>query len=119
MRFFSPPPQPHPQSIREVTGYILIAINEFSRLPLDNLRVIRGTALYEDKFALAVMVNYQAEGPHGLQELGLTHLTGTNSGWVEGADKNPGSGCDTWLLRLLPLELPPAHAARGHAFRVT
>lgn len=67
----------HSQSIREVTGYVLIAVNEFSRLPLDNLRVIRGTTLYEDKYALAVMVNYQMDGLHGLQELGLTHLTGT------------------------------------------
>lgn len=65
------------QSIREVTGYILFAINEFSRLPLDHLRVIRGTTLYEDQYALAVMVNYQKDGQHGLQELGLTHLTGT------------------------------------------
>lgn len=65
------------QSIREVTGYILFAINEFSRLPLDHLRVIRGTTLYEGKYALAVMVNYQKDGQHGLQELGLTHLTGT------------------------------------------
>lgn len=64
------------QSIREVTGYILLAVNEFSRLPLDNLRVIRGTMLYENRYALAVMVNYQKDGQHGLQELGLTHLTG-------------------------------------------
>lgn len=68
----------HSQSIREVTGYILIAVNEFSRLPLDNLRVIRGTTLFEDKYALAVMVNYQKDGQYGLQELGLTHLTGTH-----------------------------------------
>lgn len=65
------------QSIREVTGYILFAVNEFSRLPLNHLRVIRGTTLYEDQYALAVMVNYQKDGQHGLQELGLTHLTGT------------------------------------------
>lgn len=65
------------QSIREVTGYILLGVNEFSRLPLDNLRVIRGTTLYEDKYALAVMINYQKEGLYGLRELGLTHLTGT------------------------------------------
>lgn len=65
------------QSIREVTGYILFAVNEFSCLPLDQLRVIRGTTLYENEYALAVMVNYQKEGQHGLQELGLTHLTGT------------------------------------------
>uniref|UniRef100_A0A8C5CQQ6 Receptor protein-tyrosine kinase n=1 Tax=Gadus morhua TaxID=8049 RepID=A0A8C5CQQ6_GADMO len=68
------------QSIREVTGYILIGLNQFSRLPLDNLRVIRGTTLYEGRFALAVLVNYQKDGQYGLQELGLTHLTGRTVG---------------------------------------
>uniref|UniRef100_A0A3Q2QFV4 receptor protein-tyrosine kinase n=1 Tax=Fundulus heteroclitus TaxID=8078 RepID=A0A3Q2QFV4_FUNHE len=63
------------QSIKEVTGYVLIAVNQFSRLPLDNLRLIRGTTLYEDRYALAVMLNYQKYGQHGLQELGLTTLT--------------------------------------------
>ncbi|XP_068598627.1 receptor tyrosine-protein kinase erbB-3-like [Brachionichthys hirsutus] len=71
------------QSIREVTGYILFAVNEFSRLPLDHLRVIRGTTLYEDQYALAVMVNYQKDGQHGLQELGLTHLTEILEGGVK------------------------------------
>uniref|UniRef100_A0A665VQQ2 Receptor protein-tyrosine kinase n=1 Tax=Echeneis naucrates TaxID=173247 RepID=A0A665VQQ2_ECHNA len=71
------------QSIREVTGYILFAVNEFSRLPLDQLRVIRGTILYENKYALAVMVNYQKEGQYGLQELGLTHLTEILEGGVK------------------------------------
>ncbi|XP_029287336.1 LOW QUALITY PROTEIN: receptor tyrosine-protein kinase erbB-3a [Cottoperca gobio] len=71
------------KSIREVTGYILFAINEFSRLPLDQLRVIRGNTLYEDQYALAVMVNYQKEGQHGLQELGLTHLTEILQGGVK------------------------------------
>ncbi|XP_028431360.1 receptor tyrosine-protein kinase erbB-3a [Perca flavescens] len=71
------------QSIREVTGYILLAVNEFSRLPLDSLRVIRGTTLYEDQYALAVMLNYQKDGQHGLQELGLTHLTEILEGGVK------------------------------------
>nr|XP_046239851.1 receptor tyrosine-protein kinase erbB-3a [Scatophagus argus] len=71
------------QSIREVTGYILFAINEFNRLPLDHLRVIRGTALYEDQYALAVMINYQKDGQYGLQELGLTHLTEILEGGVK------------------------------------
>uniref|UniRef100_A0A8C4GQJ9 Receptor protein-tyrosine kinase n=1 Tax=Dicentrarchus labrax TaxID=13489 RepID=A0A8C4GQJ9_DICLA len=70
------------QSIREVTGYILFALNRFSRLPLDQLRVIRGTTLYENQYALAVMINYLKDGQHGLQELGLTHLT------VSGKDYN-------------------------------
>uniref|UniRef100_A0A8C7YIU1 Receptor protein-tyrosine kinase n=1 Tax=Oryzias sinensis TaxID=183150 RepID=A0A8C7YIU1_9TELE len=63
------------QSIKEVTGYVLFAVNQFSRLPLDQLRVIRGNTLYEDQYALAVMLNYQKNGQHGLQELGLTQLT--------------------------------------------
>ncbi|XP_036957538.1 receptor tyrosine-protein kinase erbB-3a [Acanthopagrus latus] len=71
------------QSIREVTGYILFAVNEFSRLPLNHLRVIRGTTLYEGRYALAVMVNYQKDGQHGLQELGLTHLTEILEGGVK------------------------------------
>uniref|UniRef100_A0A8C7CUF1 Receptor protein-tyrosine kinase n=1 Tax=Oncorhynchus kisutch TaxID=8019 RepID=A0A8C7CUF1_ONCKI len=71
------------QSIREVTGYILIAINQFSRLPLDQLRIIRGTTLFEERFALAVLVNYQKDGQHGLEELGLTHLTEILEGGVQ------------------------------------
>ncbi|CAL1608952.1 unnamed protein product [Knipowitschia caucasica] len=71
------------QSIREVTGHILVALNEFSRLPLDHLRVIRGSSLYEDQFALAVMINYQKDGQRGLQELGLTHLTEILEGGVK------------------------------------
>ncbi|XP_036007422.1 receptor tyrosine-protein kinase erbB-3a isoform X3 [Fundulus heteroclitus] len=71
------------QSIREVTGYVLIAVNQFSRLPLDNLRLIRGTTLYEDRYALAVMLNYQKYGQHGLQELGLTTLTEILEGGVK------------------------------------
>ncbi|KAM9859780.1 receptor tyrosine-protein kinase erbB-3a [Aulostomus maculatus] len=71
------------QSIREVTGYLLVAVNEFSYLPLDHLRVIRGSTLYDEQFALAVMVNYQKDGQHGLQELGLTHLTEILEGGVK------------------------------------
>ncbi|XP_030634040.1 receptor tyrosine-protein kinase erbB-3a [Chanos chanos] len=71
------------RSIREVTGYILIAINQFPRLPLDHLRVIRGTSLYEGRFALAILVNYQKDGVYGLQELGLTHLTEILEGGVQ------------------------------------
>uniref|UniRef100_A0A8C2AM94 receptor protein-tyrosine kinase n=1 Tax=Cyprinus carpio TaxID=7962 RepID=A0A8C2AM94_CYPCA len=71
------------QSIREVTGYILIAINQFRRLPLEQLRVIRGTSLYEDRFALAILVNYQKDGVYGLRELGLTHLTEILEGGVQ------------------------------------
>lgn len=94
------------QSIKEVTGYILIALNEFSRLPLDQLRVIRGTTLFEDQYALAVMINYQKDGQHGLQELGLTHLTGTQEvnvwsvfkAWEAGnVQIRLQAGCDTYV----------------------
>ncbi|XP_023687634.2 receptor tyrosine-protein kinase erbB-3a isoform X1 [Paramormyrops kingsleyae] len=71
------------QSIREVTGYILIAINQFSYLPLEQLRVIRGTTLYEDRWALAVLVNYQKDGHQGLRELGFTRLTEILEGGVQ------------------------------------
>ncbi|KAL2091511.1 hypothetical protein ACEWY4_013774 [Coilia grayii] len=71
------------QSIREVTGYVLIALNQFGRLPLDHLRVIRGTSLYEGKYALALLVNYQKDGVYGLTELGLTHLTEILNGGVQ------------------------------------
>ncbi|KAL7891576.1 hypothetical protein AOLI_G00010520 [Acnodon oligacanthus] len=71
------------QSIREVTGYVLIAINQFRQLPLENIRVIRGTSLYEERFALAVLVNYQKDGEYGLRELGLTHLTEILEGGVQ------------------------------------
>ncbi|XP_076870273.1 receptor tyrosine-protein kinase erbB-3a [Brachyhypopomus gauderio] len=70
------------QTIREVTGYILIAVNQFRRLPLEQLRVIRGMSLYEERYALAVLVNYQKDGVNGLQELGLTHLTEIMEGGV-------------------------------------
>ncbi|XP_015226132.1 PREDICTED: receptor tyrosine-protein kinase erbB-3 isoform X2 [Cyprinodon variegatus] len=71
------------QSIKEVTGYVLFAMNEFTRLPLDNLRVIRGTTLYEGRYALVVLLNYKKDGPHGLQELGLTNLTEILKGGVK------------------------------------
>ncbi|MGH0149622.1 UNVERIFIED_CONTAM: hypothetical protein FKN15_061576 [Acipenser sinensis] len=70
------------QSIREVTGYILIVLNQFDFLPLQNLRVIRGTSLYEDTYALAILLNYQKEGLLGLRQLGLTQLTEILEGGV-------------------------------------
>lgn len=97
----------------------MIAVNEFSHLPLDQLRVIRGNTLYEDKFALAVIINYQKEGQHGLQELGLTHLTGTQKltllvwmgvfkVWESGMEQiRVQVGCDIWLQ----LELPHPRSA--------
>ncbi|XP_014749334.1 PREDICTED: receptor tyrosine-protein kinase erbB-3-like [Sturnus vulgaris] len=63
------------QTIREVTGYILIAMNVFAALPLQNLRVIRGTQFYEDRFALFVLLNYNPNATHALRQLRLHRLT--------------------------------------------
>lgn len=76
--FLTPPPPFHclPQTIREVTGYVLIAMNHFQEIPLWKLRVIRGNSLYDRRFALSVFFNYPKEGSSGLQQLGLSNLTG-------------------------------------------
>ncbi|KAG7503664.1 receptor tyrosine-protein kinase erbB-4-like [Solea senegalensis] len=70
------------RSIREVTGYVLVALNQFDYLPLENLRIIRGTKLYEDRYSLAVFLNYRRDGNFGLRQLGLRNLTEILSGGV-------------------------------------
>lgn len=67
------------QTIREVTGYVLIAMNHFQDIPLGQLRVIRGNSLYERRFALSVFYNYPKDGSNGLRQLGLANLTGKES----------------------------------------
>ncbi|XP_009077358.1 PREDICTED: receptor tyrosine-protein kinase erbB-3-like, partial [Acanthisitta chloris] len=42
---------------------------------LQNLRVIRGTQFYEEKFALFVLLNYNPNTTHALRQLGLNQLT--------------------------------------------
>ncbi|XP_046725655.1 receptor tyrosine-protein kinase erbB-3b isoform X2 [Silurus meridionalis] len=69
------------KNVREVTGYVLIAANQFLRLPIEQLRVIRGSTLYEKKWALCVILNF--EGQHGLVDLGFTHLTEILVGGVQ------------------------------------
>uniref|UniRef100_A0A3Q3J7H0 Receptor protein-tyrosine kinase n=1 Tax=Monopterus albus TaxID=43700 RepID=A0A3Q3J7H0_MONAL len=49
------------QSIQEVGGYVLIAMNEVPTVPLFNLRLIRGQNLYEGQYALLVMSNYNKD----------------------------------------------------------
>uniref|UniRef100_A0A8C4QAH2 Receptor L-domain domain-containing protein n=1 Tax=Eptatretus burgeri TaxID=7764 RepID=A0A8C4QAH2_EPTBU len=67
------------KSIQEVSGYVLVALNEVEEIPLENLHLIRGARLYMGRYALAVMVNYnKAEGGRvriGLQHLNLHKLT--------------------------------------------
>lgn len=69
------------QTIREVTGYVLIAMNHFQEIPLGKLRVVRGNSLYERRFALSVFFNYPKDGSSGLQQLGLSNLTGKQGRW--------------------------------------
>uniref|UniRef100_A0AAY4EID0 receptor protein-tyrosine kinase n=1 Tax=Denticeps clupeoides TaxID=299321 RepID=A0AAY4EID0_9TELE len=75
------------RSIREVTGYVLVALNQFDYLPLENLRIVRGTRLYEDRYALAIFLNYRRDGNFGLRQLGLKNLTEILQGGVY-VDKN-------------------------------
>ncbi|XP_032029314.1 receptor tyrosine-protein kinase erbB-3 [Hylobates moloch] len=77
------------QWIREVTGYVLVAMNEFSTLPLPNLRVVRGTQVYDGKFAIFIMLNYNTNSSHALRQLRLTQLTEILSGgvYIEKNDK--------------------------------
>uniref|UniRef100_A0A665W0F8 Receptor protein-tyrosine kinase n=1 Tax=Echeneis naucrates TaxID=173247 RepID=A0A665W0F8_ECHNA len=55
------------RSIEEVGGYVLIALNTAPRIPLENLRIIRGHSLYEGAFALSVLANYD-------KTTGLSHF---------------------------------------------
>ncbi|MCJ8741867.1 hypothetical protein PDJAM_G00075710 [Pangasius djambal] len=68
-------------TVREVTGYVLIATNQFDRLPLEQLRVIRGSTLYDKEWALSVFLNF--DGEYGLVDLGLIHLTEILVGGVQ------------------------------------
>ncbi|XP_063064417.1 receptor tyrosine-protein kinase erbB-3b [Engraulis encrasicolus] len=74
------------ESIREVTGYVLIATNHFRSLPLHRLRVIRGNTLYEKQFALSVFFNFERDT--GLEDLGLIHLTEILEGGVQITNNN-------------------------------
>ncbi|CAL8345141.1 unnamed protein product [Merluccius merluccius] len=70
------------QSIQEVGGYVLIALNTASRIPLNNLRIIRGHSLYDEGYALAVVLNYNKTIGLGTWELPLTSLTEILKGGV-------------------------------------
>ncbi|XP_071478982.1 receptor tyrosine-protein kinase erbB-4-like, partial [Diadema antillarum] len=64
-------------SIREVTGYVLILLTYARVIPLTDLRVIRGTRLYEDKYALYVALTFHTEDSSiATEEIWLTSLHG-------------------------------------------
>ncbi|XP_042284525.1 epidermal growth factor receptor [Thunnus thynnus] len=71
------------RSIEEVGGYVLIALNTASRIPLENLRIIRGHSLYEGGFALAVLANSDKATGQGTSQLLLTSLTEILKGGVK------------------------------------
>lgn len=66
-----------PQGIVEVQGYVLVAQVSVSLVPLDNLRIIRGSQLYDSSYALAALDN-TLDG-RGLRTLRLRSLTGINT----------------------------------------
>ncbi|XP_070841863.1 melanoma receptor tyrosine-protein kinase-like [Chaetodon trifascialis] len=70
------------QSIEEVGGNVLIALNEPAIIPLVNLRLIRGQKLYHNQFALTLMLNYKNDTV-GLKELQLSSLTEILRGGVK------------------------------------
>uniref|UniRef100_A0A8C9Z015 receptor protein-tyrosine kinase n=1 Tax=Sander lucioperca TaxID=283035 RepID=A0A8C9Z015_SANLU len=76
-------------SIEEVGGYVLIALNTASRIPLQNLRIIRGHSLYEGMFGLAVLTNYDKGTGQGTNELLLTNLTEILKGGVKFGTNQP------------------------------
>ncbi|XP_061876805.1 melanoma receptor tyrosine-protein kinase-like [Entelurus aequoreus] len=78
------------QSIQEVGGYVLIAINQAPIVPLVNLKLIRGQNLYEGQYALLVMSNYHRNNSSstvnytsGVRQLQLSSLTEILRGGVK------------------------------------
>ncbi|NWI49107.1 ERBB2 kinase, partial [Calyptomena viridis] len=76
------------KDIKEVQGYVLIAENQVSGLELQSLRIIRGTQLFQDRYALAVVGNAGPAGTPGLRQLGMRHLTEILKGGVR-IERNP------------------------------
>uniref|UniRef100_A0A8C0LAP8 Receptor protein-tyrosine kinase n=1 Tax=Canis lupus dingo TaxID=286419 RepID=A0A8C0LAP8_CANLU len=68
------------QDIQEVQGYVLIAHSQVRQIPLQRLRIVRGTQLFEDNYALAVLDN--GDPLEGLRELQLRSLTEILKGGV-------------------------------------
>ncbi|XP_072229930.1 receptor tyrosine-protein kinase erbB-2 isoform X1 [Leuresthes tenuis] len=61
------------QGIVEVQGYVLVAHVSVSLVPLDSLRIIRGSQLYNSSYSLVVLDNTRAD--QGLRTLRLRSLT--------------------------------------------
>ncbi|KAG5851248.1 hypothetical protein ANANG_G00091050 [Anguilla anguilla] len=75
------------RTIQEVDGYVLIAFNEVATIPLENLRIIRGYTLYDNKYALTIMANYESNQTYknttkGVSQVSLRSLTEILKGGV-------------------------------------
>ncbi|XP_071942789.1 epidermal growth factor receptor-like isoform X2 [Antedon mediterranea] len=83
------------KDIREVTGYVLIGLSYLPSLMLPNLRVIRGTTLFEGN-ALLISHNYlEGNSEIGLRELNLKSLQEIIRGNVQIAKNNQLCFADT------------------------
>ncbi|KAL2097311.1 hypothetical protein ACEWY4_006518 [Coilia grayii] len=71
------------KNIQEVGGYVLIAINMATKIPLESLRIIRGHTLYNNMYGLAVLSNYNKTTGAGTRELHLRNLTEIIKGGVK------------------------------------
>lgn len=77
------------KNIKEVGGYVLIALNDVKQIALENLQLIRGTPLYEDKYALVIIMNYDPEKDSvGLEQVLMNNLLEILNGSVR-IEKNP------------------------------
>uniref|UniRef100_A0A8C7YQA9 Receptor protein-tyrosine kinase n=1 Tax=Oryzias sinensis TaxID=183150 RepID=A0A8C7YQA9_9TELE len=83
------------QGIIEVQGYVLVANVSVSLVPLDNLRIIRGSQLFDSQYAIAVLNNTQ--GNRGLRTLRLRSLTGPScsSACAKGCWGETSQDCQT------------------------
>ncbi|XP_062844135.1 epidermal growth factor receptor [Trichomycterus rosablanca] len=71
------------KTIEEVGGYVLIALNSAPEIPLDNLHIIRGHTLYDNTFALAVLLNHNQTSGIGTNRLSFNSLTEILHGGVK------------------------------------
>ncbi|XP_076838213.1 epidermal growth factor receptor [Brachyhypopomus gauderio] len=83
------------ETIEEVGGYVLIGLNKAPRIPLVNLRIIRGHTLYDNAFALAVLSNYNMTVGKGTRHLPLTSLNEILRGGVKFANNRYLCNVDT------------------------
>ncbi|KAK7878877.1 hypothetical protein WMY93_034246, partial [Mugilogobius chulae] len=67
------------ETIEEVGGYVLIAVNQVDSVPLSRLRLIRGNILYEGRFSLLVLTKCSS----GVRDLQLSNLTEILRGGVK------------------------------------